>query len=983
MRHWRHLVIPAAFVLAVGARAAVGATFNVTNTNDTGVGSLRQAILDANATPNASSITPDFIHFAIPGIGVQTIAPLTPLPAITQPVVIDGYTQPGAEPNTRAVGNDAILWIEINGQLIKTGSVSGIDIQASDCTIRGLIVNRFTGFEANGIKIGRPFDPTIRNRVVGCFIGTDAAGSAAGLGNVRGIAMTSSLARENFIGGSAPADRNLISGNAAGVYAGGSYSQKNTIQGNYIGTDRNGTAALPNGTGIDLDRAVLTQIGGREAGAGNVIVGGVGPAIDDRTGEGGGSAKIEGNFIGADATGMTALGSSGIWLRSHSTVVGGATPEARNIISTAGRSAIEIQRGRYNQVSGNYIGLNVTGTAPLGSGNVAVRITEGLQNLIGGFSPEFRNVIVASSGGVQVEAAAFSSWVQNNYIGTDAAGTAVLPEGGSKGVGVQNNGGHGAEVTENVIAGWDVGVKSLGRPSGGAVFARGNFIGTDASGMKALPNKTGVLMTNSSGVRSSGGVLDGNVISGNGTGVSIIGHDRAVLGGNFIGLAADHAAPLPNAGNGIEIVDGSNHLVATYDEDANVIAYNGRDGIAIAGASSGNRVLGNSIYSNGSALGDLGIDLGADGLTPNDRGDADGGPNALQNHPKLTAVSFSDGEVTVSGTLHSSATTNFEIEVFATSGAGSVRVSEGQTFLGSRDVTTDENGNATFNVTLPVPHGAQKISATVTDENGGTSEYGGLADPLLNISTRGRVLTGDDLLIGGFIVTGTAPKRVLLRAIGPSLGAAGVADALRNPVLELYRGETLIAANDNWRTEEATTNGTGVAPAHDAEAALLRDLAPGTYTAVVRGAGDAVGVGLVEAYDLEVAAPSSLANVSTRGFVGTGTDVLIGGVIVGGRSGRGAQVIARAIGPSLSASGVKGALQDPMLELIDGNGEVVIANDDWKQTQQDDLQRSGIPPTHDREAAVIAALPAGLYTAVVRGKQETTGVALIELYNVQ
>jgi len=254
---------------------------------------------------------------------------------------------------------------------------------------------------------------------------------------------------------------------------------------------------------------------------------------------------------------------------------------------------------------------------------------------------------------------------------------------------------------------------------------------------------------------------------------------------------------------------------------------------------------------------------------------------------------------------------------------------------------------------------------------------------LLNVSTRLRVLTGDDALIGGFIVTGNASKRVIARAIGPSLTTLGVPGALADPTLELHGpGAFVTITNNNWRdTQETEIEATGVAPADDLESAIVAVLPPGAYTAVVRGNNGETGVGLVEAYDLEAATDAQLANISTRGFVDLGDNVMIGGFILG-NGGASARVMIRAIGPSLTAVGVPNALDDPTVELHNSNGDTIGANDNWKDTQQAEIEATGIPPTDDRESALVQTLAPGAYTAIVRGKNDTTGVALVEAYRL-
>ena len=267
---------------------------------------------------------------------------------------------------------------------------------------------------------------------------------------------------------------------------------------------------------------------------------------------------------------------------------------------------------------------------------------------------------------------------------------------------------------------------------------------------------------------------------------------------------------------------------------------------------------------------------------------------------------------------------------------------------------------------------------------------------LLNISTRMEVLGGDQVLIAGFIVTGNDPKTVIIRGIGPSLSGVGV--ALSDPTLELHQGST-VTTNDNWKindqtgqSQEAAIRATTIPPPNDLESAVIATLAPGNYTAILAGKNGGTGVGLVEVYDLAQAANSKLANISSRGFVDINDNVMIGGFIVGGGSGGGtAKVIVRAIGPSLSANGnpVPGRLADPTLELHDGSGTTLATNDNWKindqtgQSQEADIRATTIPPTNDLESALIATLAPGNYTAIVRGKSNTTGVGLVEVYNLQ
>jgi hypothetical protein len=257
---------------------------------------------------------------------------------------------------------------------------------------------------------------------------------------------------------------------------------------------------------------------------------------------------------------------------------------------------------------------------------------------------------------------------------------------------------------------------------------------------------------------------------------------------------------------------------------------------------------------------------------------------------------------------------------------------------------------------------------------------GGNSALLSNISTRAFVQTGDNVLIGGFIITGTQPKKVIVRAIGPSLSSF-FPDALADPVLELRDSSgALIQSNDNWRsTQEAEIIATGIPPSNDLESAILAILPANNsaYTAIVHGVNNGTGIGVVEAYDLDRTVDAKLTNISTRGFVQTGDNVLIGGLIVLGPNPL--RVIVRAIGPSLTGAG---ALVDPTLELHDINGALIASNDNWRSDQEAEIIATGIPPSNDLESAILRDLAPGNYTAIVRGANNATGVALVEAYGL-
>ncbi|HKP93893.1 MAG TPA: hypothetical protein VJS88_08340 [Chthoniobacterales bacterium] len=283
------------------------------------------------------------------------------------------------------------------------------------------------------------------------------------------------------------------------------------------------------------------------------------------------------------------------------------------------------------------------------------------------------------------------------------------------------------------------------------------------------------------------------------------------------------------------------------------------------------------------------------------------------------------------------------------------------------------NAINTFGFTADANFSNGQITLTVTT----------VPDIPLNISTRMDVGTDPNQLIGGFVVTGSEPKKLIILATGPSLAAFGLTGVLANPVLELYQGTTLLATNDNWKVPaEAEIRATGFELKNELESALVRTLAPGQYTAVVRGI-NGTGIGTVQIYDLSETSKSKLANISSRGFVqAVDSRVMIAGFIIGGDGGANSTVVVRALGPSLTGFGIPQLLADPKLELKNANGVTLISNDDWQDSQAAEINAAGFAPIDLQESALITSLSAGHYTAIVRGKDGATGVAVVEVYNV-
>ncbi len=907
------------------------ATFSVTSTADAGGTcpgadcTLRQAITNANGAAGADTITfniPASDPNCDPTSHVCTITPASALPAITGPVTIDGYTQPGASANTLAVGDNAVLLIELNGTSAN-GTGLSLGGASGGSTISGLVINRFVNaFEDAAIRV-----VSGNNEVTGCFIGVDPTGNTK-LANGGGVRLVTGA--NNRIGGTTPAARNIVSGNNPSTNsAGGSSNIAVTydgayppalalptgtiIRGNYIGTNAAGTVSISDPSAFGATDGILisggtgTIIGGTDAddgvvdgkvGARNVISGNL-VGISTRFGIYNGDVTVEGNFIGVNAAGTAALGNymeginftpfpqDGSTFTTNSLTIGGTAAGAGNVIAGQIYGAGVFTNARTVVMQGNRIGTDAAGTLNLGNGGSGMEIITAFPPYpdttvtIGGATAAARNIISANG------------------------------KGGNGGYGIKT--GTAATIT-----------------------IQGNFIGTQGDGVTALGNAfSGILVNGSAAIVTIGGMAAGesNIVAYNSGADNSFG---ATKGGIIVG-------------------DDFSSLVETS-------------------------ILGNTIFANGG----LGIDLAGNGPTPNDTGDGDTGPNNLQNFPVLTSASIAGGTATIAGTLNSSANTQFTVEFFANAACDPSGFGEGQTFIGRTTVTTNTSGDATFSVMLPTAVTGGNITATATDPAGNTSEFSACfaaiaAAPsvLANISTRLLVETGNNVLIGGFIITGTQGKEVIVRGIGPSLPLSGT---LANPQLDLYDSMSqLVATNNNWQdapNKQAIID-TGLNPSNALESAILMTLAPGAYTAILSGVNATSGIGLVEAYDLDQTVDSKLANISTRGLVQTGNNVMIGGFIAVGTDP--VEVIVRAIGPSIPLSGT---LADPTLELHDSNGVLLAANDNWRSDQEAAIAASGLPPTDDLESAILETLLPAAYTAIVGGANGTTGVALVEVYQL-
>jgi hypothetical protein len=367
--------------------------------------------------------------------------------------------------------------------------------------------------------------------------------------------------------------------------------------------------------------------------------------------------------------------------------------------------------------------------------------------------------------------------------------------------------------------------------------------------------------------------------------------------------------------------------------------------------------------------------------------------NNDQTPPVIMSERVLGNSATITGTVHSVANAEVTVQVFSDSQS---LTSSRQAFLGSTVAKTDEQGNGTFAGTFPLSDTNVVFNATATDPAGNTSEFSRNPAELLNLSARAVVGTGDNALIGGVIMF---YGRVVVRGLGPSLAGFGLLNPLFDPTLEMHDSAGAQMSNDNWRdTQAAAIQQSGLAPTYDAEAAIVpfrsdtpfdATLGFAPYTAIIRGKNDTTGQGLIEFYgfidadfrELDAGQLPKLGNISARAFVGTGDNVLIAGFIIG-VGDETTRIVVRALGPSLKAAGVNNPLLDPTLTLYDGNGVLIQSNDNWADSQADDLQTVGLAPGNPAESAILKRLQPGTYTAVVRGKEDVTGIAVAEVYRI-
>jgi autotransporter-associated beta strand protein len=653
---------------------------------------------------------------------------------------------------------------------------------------------------------------------------------------------------------------------------------------------------------------------------------------------------------------------------------------------------------------------------------------------------------------------------RTSFFGTSTAGNAIFVNKGnavSNGLGGRtffndfataangtfvNNGGiseQGGGVTF-FFASSSAGNGAFTNNGGAAFFAGGSvsFLETSTAGSATFTNNGGTGVGGDTGgttlfdetSSASNAILIANAGSGAGTGGEIFFLDNStgdtarvkVFGNGDLDLSL-HNAPgvtigsLEGSGNVFlgarNLTVGSNNLSTTFSGVIQDGGLNGGVGGSLTKIGSGTVILSGANTHTGPttiSAGKLSVDGSSTNAVTVDNGGTLGGTGTVSGTVTVNAgaalsggnATTASGSLTVGGNLTLNSNSVIELGLGA-SGAHSSLIRTGGTWtfasnqafalispgspLGMYDniitgLAGDPGGTASWTVTTPgfvgtfTYDGAGSIDLIITVAPNPSPTPAAQA---LNLSTRMRVQTGDNVGIGGFIITGTAPKHVLLRAIGPSI--TGLPGVLADPVLELH-GPFATITNDNWMDDPVQTAAilaTGLAPTNNLESAIDTTLNPGAYTAVVRGKNNTSGIGLIEAYDLSQAVLAKLANISTRAFVGTANDIVIAGFVLGNNSGND-RIVVRGLGPSLTASGVANALANPTLELRDSNGALLVGNNDWQDdpAQAAELTAAGLAPTNNLESGIAATLPPGLYTALLAGQNNGTGNGLVEVYDL-
>jgi hypothetical protein len=730
--------------------------FTVTNTNDSGDGSLRQAILDANGTADSNTIA-----FDVGGGGVQTIQPASALPAVTRAVTIDGTTQSGFD------GSPLVV---VNGSRFNDGPNGfGFHLTAGQVTVRGLVVNGFTGADFR-------LDGAGGDLIAGDYIGTDVTGTQAvsGAPNVANSGLFI-LSANNTVGGPTADDRDLISGNYFGLFISGTLTTGNLVQGDYIGTDVTGTQALHNNFGIQLQAPGIVSGGPGNTVSGNVISGnGIGVLAID-----GLDNVFRGNRVGTDPTGTRAVPNGGgleLLDESHDTV-GGAAAGAGNLISGNTGVGLAIQGSSLGtlglQIQGNYLGTDVTGTQALpNAGGVSI---SSANVTVGGTAPGAGNLISGNAGnGVFISQAAGAT-LQGNFIGTDASGAHAL--GNRTGVALDFGAtnvviGGTAAGAGNVISGnAQYGVALTNTTVTGAAI-QGNDIGTNAAGTAALGNGVGVYVSGSSGNTVGGTAAAArNLISGNGTGVSVVAANGNVVEGNYVGTDASGAHAVGND-DGIDLLSGANTVGGSAAGAGNVIS--GNAGLGVGAFGSGNLIQGNLIGTTAAGTAAL----------PNRTGISVGGANNTVGGTTDAARNVISGNGPIGLGIAA-----IGVQLFGAGATGNL--------IEGNYIGTDVTGNAALG----------NLKGVTAESGAGGNTVGGTATGARNVIS-GNVNSGIDLqavgnlVVGNYIGTnaaGTAavanPTGVLVEASAADTTVGGTASGAGNLISGNTTVGVLVQAN--------------------------------------------------------------------------------------------------------------------------------------------------------------------------------------------
>jgi CSLREA domain-containing protein len=687
--------------------------------------SLADAIVVANGMGGQQTVV-----FNIPGGAPYTIRPTAILPSFGD-LILDATTQPGY------AGSPIVV---LDGSLITQSGTDGLRAN-SNTVIRGFVIH---SFRRNGITlIGN------NNVVEGNYLGTDVTGMQARPNLNHGI---DAAGHDNLIGGTTAAARNLISGNgASGIFIGGhaTNSFANTVQGNYIGTTISGTAALANGQyGIYIGHAdniiggaAGTTPGGPCTGACNLISGNGrdGIFIRDTTANPGVEADnntIQGNYIGMNAAGTAAIpnSESGIHLNTDtkSNLIGGPSTGEGNLISGNAQHGIEISgdsETRANTVQGNLIGTNAAGTARIPNGLNGILIASAVNNnVIGGPNAGEGNLISGNNAsGISISGLnTDNNRIAGNRIGTDISGMMAVP---NTGYGIQIvNGPDENILISNLISGNSSSGVYIADSASEDNQVTQNFIGLNVDGSAALPNNlNGIEVV--SGVQTE--LFDNHIAGNTGSGIVLTGATNTFIHSNTVGLES-----LGNGQHGIWIKSGTGTLVGGFDETgqsafANTIAFNAGDGVFVEGGS-GHEIFDNFIYTNGG----LGIDLGPNGVTLNDNGDGDSGANGLLNFPVVNEVVATISDVRVEGIFNGQANATYWLDFYNSDACDASGHGEGQRYLGADSVTTGAGGSGTFQVVLPrVVESNTFITVTAIDALSNTSEFSACTEAILYVPT--------------------------------------------------------------------------------------------------------------------------------------------------------------------------------------------------------------------------------------------------------